>query len=198
MVRYCLAAGAPVGVLGGGGVGSVARVREVHELPDGRYGLALVGGERFVLERSWLAPFSFGLRLGAVRTFGDAPPADADGGRAARLAIDGALRELAGAGAELTAALPFVRDWPTSRLDALDDEALSFALAEELPVHVSAKRLWLRTQDTAGRLRALAKVLESVVAEVAASQKAALAGEADAAAGAADAAAEQRKPSGGV
>ncbi|KAJ1634991.1 hypothetical protein T492DRAFT_864122 [Pavlovales sp. CCMP2436] len=57
------------------GVGCVAEVTGVAELPDGRLQVEVVGRDRFVLERSWIAPFAFGLRVGAVRTYADRPDA---------------------------------------------------------------------------------------------------------------------------
>ncbi|KAG8465199.1 hypothetical protein KFE25_012562 [Diacronema lutheri] len=197
MLAHCLARSAPLALLGAGGVGCVASVAKATQLHDGRFLVQLAGTFRCVLERSWIAPHAFGLRLGAVRAFADRPEGEASAvaasasepracaaSRTAREAVEAALRDLAASRADAAVGGEALGELSAERLAGLSDEAASYVLSDalsSLPIITPAVRArWLRTQSTAERLSSHARLLRRLV---------------DARSGATDGGGDERAPS---
>jgi uncharacterized protein len=167
LVRDCLAATPEFGVVliargsevGGGDVrtevGTVARMVEVGELPDGRYALHCVGTRRIRVHR-WLDDDPY--PRAEVEDWPDEPdadPADPTAGRERALAE---LRRALALQAELGEPGPPA----TVAVDA-DPEAASHQLAALAPIGPLDRQRLLEVPSTAGRLAAAHAVLVDAV-----------------------------------
>ncbi len=157
MVRRCMREGAGFGVVlirSGGEVGEVARTADTGtlarivdftQLPDGLLGITCIGGERFAIEKRWRAPD--GLNMGEVRWLEPAPLQPV-APRHEHLAD--ILRKVI---PQLGEVYEFVKtdfdnaDWVGSRL------------AEILQVGLEDKQAWADISDPAARLDLLASII---------------------------------------
>lgn len=159
MVRRCMREGSGFGVVlirAGAEVGEVARTADTgtlarivdfSQLPDGLLGITCIGGERFAIERRWSA--ADGLNVAEVRWLAPAAPQPVAAQHAHLADI---LRKLL---PQLGDAYQFVQpdfdnaDWVGSRI------------AELLPVNPQDKQQWVDMSDPAARLDVLATMIRT-------------------------------------
>lgn len=157
MVRRCMREGAGFGVVlirSGAEVGeaahtadtgTLARIVDFTQLPDGLLGITCIGGERFVIERRWRA--ADGLNMGEVRWL---EPAAVQPVAPQHEHLADILRKLI---PQLGEVYQFVKtdfgsaDWVGCRL------------AEILPVGLEDKQAWADMTDPAARLDLLASII---------------------------------------
>jgi Lon protease-like protein len=161
MVRDCLAGDREFGVVliergsdvGGGDVrtdvGTVARMLEATELPDGRYLLATLGTRRIRVER-WLADDSY--PRAEVVDFGQ--PAAGPGARAAYAEVRGELRRVLAVAAELGESVT------SATIELADDPGTgSFQAAAVAPLGPIDKHRLLAIPTAEERLAELRRLL---------------------------------------
>ena len=131
-------------------VGTIARIVEAGELPDGRWVLTTIGTSRFRVER-WLPDDPYPLAF--IDKLAETPwSAEAD---EARKAAEEHIRRALGLMAELGEAAP-----PATIKLADDPEVAAWQLVAVAPLGSFDKQRLLEIDDNAGRLRELAAMAE--------------------------------------
>ena len=128
-------------------IGTIAQIRDVERMPDGRMNLVTVGTERFrLLEIVDREPYM----VGRVETFtGQSQPADPNLAASVRDKFLAYLRDLR----------PELAERTPSKL-AAEAEALSFQLAAALPIVPAQRQALLALDSTSARLHALGLVIQ--------------------------------------
>lgn len=153
MVRYCMRASAPFGVVlirvgaessavsSTAEVGTSARIVDFDQMPDGLLGLSCVGERRFRVTKRWVQ--SDGLNMGKVEW----APAEIETPLPSQYAHLGQL---------LRKVLPELGDIYQSVPKHFDDAGwVSARLAEILPINLGEKQLCLELDDPVERLARL-------------------------------------------
>jgi len=139
-----------------GTIGSVARVRAVQPLPEGRSNIVVSGEERVVLDR--LVPSETPYLVGAVSAL-----ADDDDTQVASPAEVGRLREL---GARYGAGLAALNDVEPHTEFADDSATLSFQVAALLEWTLDSKRLFLAIRSPRERVVRLLATVPRLLADL--------------------------------
>lgn len=165
LVQECLAGDFTFGVVliergsevGGGdqrfGVGTVARITQVGELPDGRYLLNVVGGQRLRIVE-WLPDAPFPL---ALVDLPEDPPVGADA-HALRDRADQLVRRLLALHAELGDPVPSI-----DHVLAADPIVAFYDALVAAPLSVIDRQRLLEPDDPTDRLRRLVEAIETAV-----------------------------------